>query len=61
MGTNPCDELQKLLDTMRVDYEKFMDGNNAAGARVRKGCQVIKAKCQDIRVDVQNIKKGRTA
>jgi uncharacterized protein YeeX (DUF496 family) len=60
MNENPIDEIENIVAEMRKDYEKFMDGNNAAGARVRKMCQAIKTKCQDIRIDVQNIKKERT-
>lgn len=60
MDKNPIEELQTLLDEMSKDYEKFTTGNAAAGARVRKVCQTIKSKCQDIRINVQNIKKERS-
>lgn len=61
MGKDIVSEIEDLVSEMRVEYTKFMDGNASAGARVRKAAQAIKAKCQDLRVTVQNIKKERSA
>ena len=43
------------------DTEKFVEGNNSAGTRVRKYMQNIKKLAQDIRVEVQNQKHAVTA
>ena len=57
--------LEELLDTMQDEMynaheniEKFMAGNKSAGTRVRKSMQFIKAKAQDIRVQVQDMKNN---
>tara|TARA_R100000654_G_scaffold38713_1_gene64459 strand:+ start:22 stop:204 length:183 start_codon:yes stop_codon:yes gene_type:complete len=57
--------LEELLDTMQDEMhsaheniEKFMAGNKSAGTRVRKSMQFIKAKAQDIRTQVQEIKNN---
>ena len=38
------------------DAEKFVEGNNSAGTRVRKAMQMVKKMAQDIRVEVQDQK-----
>ena len=43
------------------DSEKFVEGNNSAGTRVRKYMQNIKKLAQDIRVEVQNQKHAVAA
>ena len=40
------------------DIEKFIDGNNSAGTRVRKTMQIIKRLAQDVRVEVQKQKNA---
>ena len=53
------DDLIALLEEARADYDKFYEkGNNAAGTRVRKAMQEVKAAAQEIRVDVQNTKNS---
>jgi len=42
------------------DTEKFVEGNNSAGTRVRKSMQAIKNLAQQIRVEVQNQKNSVT-
>ena len=34
--------------------------NKAAGTRLRKGCQEVKNLCQDIRVEVSQLKNAET-
>tara|TARA_Y100000310_G_scaffold336896_1_gene422603 strand:- start:251 stop:439 length:189 start_codon:yes stop_codon:yes gene_type:complete len=52
------EELKSLVQELEDDATKFYDkGNKAAGTRLRKGCQNIKNVCQEIRVEVSNIKK----
>lgn len=52
-------ELKEMVDSLERDFEQFYDkGNKAAGTRVRKGMQEVKQLAQDIRVEVQDIKKA---
>lgn len=54
---------QKLFDhlrSMEQDVEKFYDkGQAAAGTRVRKGLSELKKMAQDMRNEVQDLKKQR--
>ena len=43
------------------DTEKFVEGNNSAGTRVRKSMQIVKQLAQEIRVEVQNQKNSVVA
>jgi hypothetical protein len=52
--------LQKLaeeLENLKVEYEKFERGNNAAGTRARKILQNIKKICQEMRIQIQDARK----
>jgi len=40
------------------DAEKFVEGNNSAGTRVRKSMQNVKNLAQEIRVEIQNQKNS---
>jgi hypothetical protein len=52
------EELKSLVNELEDDAVKFYDkGNKAAGTRVRKGCQNIKNVCQEIRIEVSELKK----
>jgi hypothetical protein len=44
--------LEKLVAAAKEDYQKAIGGNKAAGTRVRKSMQDIKAQSQAIRVKV---------
>jgi hypothetical protein len=49
--------MRDLVSSLESDFEKFyVKGNKAAGTRVRKGMQDIKALAQDIRKDIQDKK-----
>ena len=51
--------LQKMgeeLSDIETDAEKFVEGNNSAGTRVRKTMQIVKNLAQEVRVEVQNQK-----
>lgn len=51
-------DIKNLVDSMEDDFSKFYDkGNKTAGTRVRKGLQDLKTLAQEIRVEVQNMKK----
>ena len=55
--------LQKMgneLNSVEVDAEKFVEGNNSAGTRVRKTMQIVKNLAQEVRVEVQNQKNSVT-
>ena len=56
--------MQQLKDEFTdacYDVEKFANGNNSAGTRVRKYMQNIKNLAQEIRVEVQEQKHAVTA
>jgi hypothetical protein len=58
-GTNLLEELIVLLEETRDDHEKFFErGNNAAGTRVRKAMQEVKALAQELRAEVQETKNA---
>lgn len=53
--------VQKMIDDLNsalVDAAKHDKGNSAAGTRVRKAMQAIKADAQGVRVQVQNDKNN---
>jgi len=52
-------ELVELVQSFEKDFEKFyMKGNKSAGTRVRKHMNELKRKAQEIRNEIQEIKKG---
>jgi hypothetical protein len=51
--------LKQLVTNMEADVQKFYNGNNAAGTRVRKHLQDVKKACQDMRNEVQEIRTTR--
>jgi len=51
--------LKQLVANMETDTQKFYNGNNAAGTRVRKHLQDVKKACQDMRNEVQEIRSSR--
>jgi hypothetical protein len=60
-GTAPAryTELQALVAGMAADFQKFyVDGNKAAGTRVRLAMQELKTFAQTVRTEVQTIKNG---
>ena len=57
---NKYAELEKLVSSLKEDFEKFYDkGNGAAGTRVRKGLQDIAAFAKQTRIEVQEIKNNK--
>lgn len=53
------EQIQSLLDQVKVDAEKFEKGNSAAGTRVRKSLQEIKTLSQNLRLQVTEVKNSR--
>jgi hypothetical protein len=57
--TNRLEQLIALLESTREDHTRFFDrGNNAAGTRVRKAMQEVKALAQELRLEVQDAKNS---
>ena len=61
-------ELNEMMSTMESEFanasienNKFSNGNNSAGTRLRKHMQSIKNLAQGIRVEVQNQKNAVAA
>ena len=47
--------LNEILESMKVDIEKFYDkGQNAAGTRLRKALNDLRKKSAEIRKDIQD-------
>lgn len=51
-ATEEYEKLKRLVTEAEGDYQKAIGGNKAAGTRVRKSMQDIKAQAQAIRVKV---------
>ena len=54
-------DMEKVLIPCAEDAEKFAEGNNSAGTRVRKYMQQVKNIAQKIRVEVQEQKNSVAA
>ena len=55
---NKFQELVDLVQSFQKDFEKFYEKQNkSAGTRVRKHMATLKRKAQEIRNDIQAIKK----
>jgi hypothetical protein len=50
--------MERVFESCAKDAEKFVEGNNSAGTRVRKAMQQIKNMAQDVRVEVQRQKNS---
>ena len=56
---NMLEEMITMLMNIRSDYSKFYnDDNNAAGTRVRKVMQEVKAQAQTLRLHIQETKNS---
>ena len=53
------DNLQDTINDCQTDVNKFVEGNNSAGTRVRKAMQAVKALAQEVRVEVQGQKNSQ--
>lgn len=55
---NRFQELKDLVESFEQDFSKFYDKQNkAAGVRVRKHMQELRQFAQDVRSEVQDLKK----
>ncbi len=50
--------LEQKLEALKLEYAKFERGNKSAGTRARKILQDVKSECQEMRNDIQKVKKG---
>lgn len=50
-------ELDKAVETFKLEFSKFERGNKSAGTRARKSLQDIKKISQDLRNYIQGAKK----
>ncbi|HMQ68701.1 MAG TPA: histone H1 [Ignavibacteria bacterium] len=54
------DQLNEILDSMKVDAEKFYEkGQNAAGTRLRKSLNDLRKKAAEIRKEIQDERAKR--
>lgn len=54
------DHLNEILESMKVDAEKFYDkGQNAAGTRLRKSLNELRKKAAEIRKEIQDERAKR--
>lgn len=52
------EELKNMVGALESDMDKFYNkGNKTAGTRARKQLQELKNLCQNIRVEIQSLKK----
>lgn len=55
---NHYQELLDLIQTFQKDFDKFFEKHNkSAGTRVRKHMATLKRKAQEIRNEVQEVKR----
>jgi len=52
------ENLKELVESLEADLAKTAGGNKAAGTRVRKAMQDIKAAAQDVRKDVLGLRNS---
>ena len=48
------EKLEATIESLKIEYGKFSNGNNSAGTRARKYCQDIKKIVQEIRGEIQS-------
>jgi hypothetical protein len=53
------ESIKQKMNEVESDVAKFYEGNNAAGARVRKAMQDLKSMAQELRQDVLEVKNSR--
>jgi exonuclease VII small subunit len=52
--------LENEIIALKEEFEKFEKGNKSAGTRARKVLQNIKRNSQEIRIQIQSVKKSDT-
>lgn len=56
---NTIETLKNTSDEIAAEFTKFDSGNNLAGTRARKACQVLIKTAREIRKQIQEVKVGR--
>ena len=53
------EKIVEMVEFMKEDATKFYEkGNKQAGTRTRENLQQLKVLCQEMRVEIQNMKNG---
>ncbi len=58
MGLEKYDELARLVQEARLQYQEFTGGKKVAAIRGRQRLQELKRLAQECRIEIQGIKKG---
>jgi len=58
MGLEKYDELARLVQEARLQYQEFTGGKKVAAIRARQALQQLKRVAQECRIEIQGIKKG---
>ena len=62
MEQNSLNKLKEFMSEFESDYARFSEkGNKAAGTRARKALQEIRNLAKDIRTEISDSKKQKTA
>jgi len=57
--SNIIDQLKNTSEEIASEFTKFDSGNNLAGTRARKACQVLIKTAREIRKQIQEVKASR--
>ena len=58
MGLEKYDELARLVQEARLQYQEFTGGKKVAAIRARQRLQELKRLAQECRIEIQGIKKS---
>ena len=56
MGAEKFDEMVRLVEEARMNYNEFVGGKKVASTRARKALQELKKLAQDLRIEIQGQK-----
>ncbi|MBI4563661.1 MAG: hypothetical protein HY716_03080 [Planctomycetes bacterium] len=59
MGIEKYDEMSRLVNEARIQFEEFQSGKKIAAMRGRKLLQEIKKLAQDCRIEILDLKKPK--
>ena len=51
------EQIQTIVESMKVDVAKFYSGNKSAGTRARKSAQDLKSLLQKLRTEILDARK----
>ena len=58
MGVEKYDELGRMVQEARRQFEEFNAGKKVAAMRARKALQQVKRLAQECRIEIQQVKKS---